>query len=164
MNNPDGGLSLLETNIWGMLAYATAIAEKREQYSGIHVSYFIGRLLAFLHYAAKIIREIGIYAPLHIMVSLREVRGVSWVSFPDGFARYGPSSLIDNAVTFSVDTSAEQLLNVPDDAAKSILRRVFFALNWPDVASDDNVLTSFVASGWKFNGWRSSQPSTLSHH
>ena len=148
-----GPRSLVEANIWGMLSYATGIAEERNDFQGIHTSQFIGYVLVFLGHAAQIVRALSLTGSLHIEARLEGVRGIPWVHFSNHFPEHGACSEIDDAVTLTLDATTEQLTQARDSLAIDILRLVFFAVGWPGTADDPKKLASLLNVGYEFNHW-----------
>lgn len=151
---PCGRLSLLEANTWGMLSYATSIAERGARFEGIHVNQFLGYILVFLEHAAAIMHAQGFAAPRRIDLALQGVRGVPWVQFPRGFAETGAHSVLDDAVAISITTTTDDLSKGRDQLARELIRYVFFAINWPGTADDAQKLDNLVLAGYQFNGWQ----------
>jgi hypothetical protein len=151
---PCGRLSFLEANTWGMLSYATSIAERGGRFEGIHVSQFLGYILVFLEHARVTMHAQGLAATLRIDLVLQGVRGVPWVQFPRGFAETGAHSVLDDTVAISITSTTDALNNGRDQLARELLRYVFFAINWPGTADDAQKLDNLVLAGYQFNGWR----------
>lgn len=150
---PCGHLSYLEATFWGTLYYTTPIAERRKEYDGIHTNGFIGLLLVFLRHAQDTLERLGYNGPLHIELALSDIRDVPWIAFPDGFAQTGTSCELDNAVAFTLDTTTDDLDERQDILASELLRLVFFAMNWPDIADSPDKLDAIIATGYEYNFW-----------
>jgi hypothetical protein len=150
---PCGHLSYFEATLWGTLYYAAPIAERRKEYDGIHTNGFIGRVLVFLRHAQDTLARLGYTGPLHIELVLTDIRDVPWIAFPDGFAQTGTSCELDTAVAFTLDTNTDDLEQRQDFLASKLLRLVFFAMNWPDIADSPGKLDAIIATGYEYNFW-----------
>ena len=155
---PGSSFSILEANIWGLLFYATEIEHREDTYSGIHLNHFLGQLLVFLKHAQLMKSELGYVGPLLIQMRLEAICGVPWVYFPGGGnkAEKGPASELDDEVSFAVNTDGEELDQRLEKLAVDILRYVFFALNWAEIADNDQKLEELVEAGKHFNWWAGS--------
>ena len=156
---PGSSFSMLEANVWGMLFYATEIEEKRKEYSGIHLNQFLGNLLVFIEHASLMLREFGYVGSLRVELMMNAVRGVPWIYFDRGFPEVGRRSELDDAVWFSIAATSDDLIDKPDGIAMNVLRYIFFATTWPEVADSPEKLENLIKAGYEFNGWR--QPHTL---
>jgi len=134
---PGSSFSLLEATIWGHLTYSGEVEIEIQSGGpvGIHLNHFLGQLLVFLEHARRLLLESGFTGALQIGMELRNVQGVPWVSFPGGFPEEGPKSLFDSEVSFELELPATRLFEDRDNVAADLLREIFFALNWADVAA-----------------------------
>jgi hypothetical protein len=155
--HPCGQGSFFEGNIWGLAYYTAPIGERRSEYTGIHTNEFIGHLLVFLHHACVLVQRVRYTGPLHVELLMDGARNVPWIAFPHGFAETGPNSEFDNTVTFTVDTTTDELQNECDRLASDLLQYVFFAINWPGVADNAEKLAALVGVGYEYNYWRTRQ-------
>jgi hypothetical protein len=150
---PGSSFSILEANVWGMLFYASEIElHDPPRYEGIHVYHFAGQLEIFLRHAAKILQTIGYSGPLGVELTLKGIRDVPWVyagEFND--ARTGPTSILDDEASSSLDTSTHELNAAPDRLMADLMRFVFFSVGWQDVAVDENELHEMVKMGYYYN-------------
>jgi hypothetical protein len=149
---PASSFSILEANVWGLLFYATEI-ERHREYSGIHLYNFLGLLLVFIKHACQMLREFSYVGPLHIEMNLESMRGIPWIYSQHDVPTQGPASELDNEVTFSIVSTSETLAQKPDRIAMDLLRYVFFAMNWLDIADTDEELAELVKAGYKYNSW-----------
>lgn len=152
---PCGPGSYLEATIWGTLFYATPIAEQRPEYTGIHTNGFIGHVLVFLRHALNLLTRIGYSGPVHTELVLHNIRDIPWISFPDGFAEIASSCQLDNTVTFTLETTTADLQQGPNAFTGELLRLVFFAMNWPDIADSPEKLEAIITTGYEYNFWGS---------
>jgi hypothetical protein len=150
---PCGQGSFFEANTWGLAYYTAPIGERRAEYTGIHANEFIGLLLVFMHHASLLVQRVGYTGPLHVELLMDGIRNVPWISFPHGFAETGPSSELDNTVTFNVDTTSDEIQSECDGLAGELLQLVFFAINWPRVADNSEKLANLVKAGYQYNNW-----------
>jgi len=80
---------------------------------------------------------------------------VPWVYFSERRRpETGPKSELDDEVSFTIAITSEALREKPDGVAMDLLRYVFFAMNWPDVADSPENLAELMRAGYKYNGWR----------
>ncbi len=93
---------------------------------------------------------------LQVHLEMRNVRGVSWISYLSGFPEEGPKSKFDSHVGLDLDLPHTRLLESRDDVAADILREVFFALNWADVAATPAHLDRLLKSAYEYNMWQAS--------
>jgi hypothetical protein len=147
-------LSLVESNVWGMLSYAACIGEEREQFTGIHTPQFVSLVLLFLKHAGRMMNAFKLTAPLQVEVLLQGVRGIPWLHFNWGFAQQGAQSHLDDRVAFTVDATTEALEHEPDRVAMDVLRLAFFAIGWPGTVNDPQKLADLVKVGYEYNNWR----------
>jgi hypothetical protein len=87
-------------------------------------------------------------------MELRSVRDVPWISFPSGLVEEGPKSLFDSEVSFDLELPATRLVEDRDGVAVDILREIFFALNWADVAATEDQLNQLLDAAYRFNFWQ----------
>jgi len=66
---------------------------------------------------------------------------------------FGPSSPIDDLVTFDLYPLSTRLREDRDALALELLRTMFFALNWPGPASNAEELRRILNMGYEFNLW-----------
>jgi hypothetical protein len=154
---PCGSGSYLESTIWGTLFYAAPIAEERPEYTGIHTNRFIGYVLVFLRHALNLLTTIGYSSPLHSELVLHAIRDIPWIAFPYGFAETASSCQLDNTVTLNLETATADLRQDPNAFARELLRLVFFAMNWPNIADSPEKLEAIITTGYEYNFWRSRQ-------
>jgi hypothetical protein len=111
-------------------------------------------VLVFLKHAGQILQAVGYSGPLLIQMDLVYVGGVRWLYPPGGmpYLEWVPGSLLDNDVTFSIDTTTDAVCERPDGVAMDVLRYVFFSVNWPELIVPQN-FEQVVRGGYKFNYW-----------
>ena len=61
--------------------------------------------------------------------------------------------MLDDAVQFSLTTSAESLKTDPDALGLDILRLLLFSVNWPDQVDTNEKAQELRRKGYLFNGW-----------
>jgi hypothetical protein len=147
---------MFEANVWGMLFYGAPIEGKHGDGSdGIHVGEFAGAVLVFLRHAAIIMKDFGYLGALVFDVDLRGVRGAKWLRPAGGGAYLEPrdGSVLDDSVHFSVEATADALMNASDDIAASIFRVALFSMGWPQAVSSPEGIQSVIAAGYLFNSW-----------
>ena len=142
---PCGPASLMEANTWGMLTYATRVAEVSAEYRGIHAPHFLGSILVFLEHARSMIKSLGVSAELHVEILLQGALGVPWISFPRGFPEQGPESILDDTIQFDYHTTTDTLVAARDQVATDLFRLIFFAMNWPATADAPEKLSTLVS-------------------
>jgi hypothetical protein len=145
--------SMIEANVWGLLFYATEISrETSGGLNGIHLNHFLGHLLVFLQHAAQLISKFGYVGPLLVQMRMESICGVSWLYFNE-MTRQAPGSELDDDVTFDLLITTDELQQNRDEVAKNLLKYVFFALNWPDAVSSDDMLNLLIRRGYEYNMW-----------
>jgi len=153
---PGSSFSILEANTWGVLFYASEIereaAREPNDIQGIHSYHFVGQLLVFLEHARLVLDELGYVGPLTVEMKLDAIRGVPWITFEDRMAVTGPASQLDDTVTFSLESTVDELINRRDALAVNLLRYVFFATNLTDAVSAKD-LEAYVRGGYSYNTW-----------
>ena len=161
---PASNFSLLEASIWGLLAYSTeieiAIGRETDGPMGIHLNQFIGHLLVFSEHAKRIFEKVGYLGSLSVQVYLKNIRGVPWYHFPDGFPEEGPKSVLDSGASIVFESDISRLIEKRDGFVTDLLHEIFFSLNWPDATSSDRQIHQLILSGYEYNLWR--KPSLLS--
>jgi len=151
--------SLLEANIWGLFFYVCEIegeyGDNNTKSRGIHLYAFLGRLLVFLEHVRQSYSAIGYEGTLEVRVVLERMRGTPFLysSFA-GFIDQGPSSQLDDKVSFVLSVPSSRLQTDRDTVSLDLLRILLFAVNWPDVASQDEKINVLLESGYKFNMWK----------
>ncbi len=150
---PGSSFSLLEVNIWGLLFYATEIDGKGENYPGVHLNRFLGQLLVFLKHAQSMVGRFGYIGPLFIEMNLEGICGAQWIFFEHNQAQSGPVSDLDENVSISISSTTEDLSTRFDGVARDLLRFVFFAMNWPDLAESESTLNDAIYDGYSYNRW-----------
>jgi hypothetical protein len=78
---------------------------------------------------------------------------VLWLYFLHNTAQKGPKAGFDSDITLDLEVSASRLLERRDEVVADVLREVFFAMNWPDVASTTDNVNSLLQEGYGFNFW-----------
>lgn len=152
---PGTSFSILEANIWGLLFYATEIERQEKTYSGIHLYHFLGQLLVFMEHSRMVTHELGYTGPLLLQMKMEAMCGIPWIYSEGGNTIVtGPASYLDDEVSLTIHTISEELDQRPDKIALDILRYVFFAMNWPDVADNDQELERLVKAGYHYNMWQ----------
>jgi hypothetical protein len=89
-------------------------------------------------------------------MNMEAIRGVQWFYVQHGtnFGLKGPSSELDDDVTFSIDTNTDDLQHQRDRLVMDIARYVFFATNWPQAAASADMLEDNVRRGYRYNMWQ----------
>ncbi len=153
---PGSSFSLLEATVWGHLTYASEMEfeVKAGGPSGIHLNHFLGQVLVFLEHAKQLLLRSGFLGELEFGLELRCIKRVKWVSFPDGFPEEGPASLLDSATSFDLQIPSNRLFENRDEVAADLLREIFFALNWAEVAATEWQLQQLLVSAYKYNFWQ----------
>jgi len=151
---PGSSFSILEANVWGLIFYATEIESKKEQYEGIHLYHFLGQMLVFLEHAILLIQEIGYRGNLLVQMSLNGIRNIPWIYAEGNLPYEGPFSMLDNSVSFSIQTCTEVFLQNIHSVGKDLLAYVLFATNWAEVAGAPERITDFLIKGYEFNMWK----------
>jgi hypothetical protein len=151
---PGSSFSILEANIWGLLFYATEIENENEHFKGIHLYHFVGQLLVFLEHARLVYSELKYLGNLSVQMTLNGIRNVPWIYAEHNRPVDGPFSVLDDTVTFSLNTTTDIFFPSVNPIAKEILEFVLFATNWPDVAIDQNMINDFIIKGYSFNMWK----------
>lgn len=164
---PAGNFSMFEASIWGHTFFATEIQYDLNRTGqgpggpeGIHLNSFMGHLLVSLKYSSLLLENIGYNGTLQAYIRLERVRGLPWLYFIHSFAEEGPSSKLDDDITFSLDLTSKQLFNQIDEVVADLTRAILFALNWASAASDEQALIRFIRHGYEYNKW--SVPASLS--
>jgi hypothetical protein len=154
---------MIEATIWGTLFYGTALlverAVGRQSLSGIHLYSFVGHLLAFAEHANKMLSGWSYRGPLSIEVALSGILGVPWLYKGGGIPSQGPVSELDDAFSFSLSTTTEELRERSDGIVMSLLQYILFGMNWAQPASDPATLEALLRAGYKYNFW--DEPLTL---
>jgi hypothetical protein len=149
---PGSSFSILEANFWGMLYYASEIELHEHKYEGIHVYHFVAQLQVFLRHAEIMFRQMGYTGTLSIELRMTGIRGVPWI-YSDGFSGIytGPTSSLDDRATFELETTTYALTDTPDRVSLDLLRYVFFAVNWADLAQNAARMKDMVKFGYNYN-------------
>jgi hypothetical protein len=114
---------------------------------------FLGNLLVCLRHAREISRRVGIVGALRVEMIIDGIRGVPWIYAKHNRAEKGPSSLLDNATSFVLEISSEDLLCRTDGVAMDIIEQVFFSMNWPQLVGNRDGLRNLIHHGYLFNSW-----------
>lgn len=153
---PGSSFSILEANTWGVLFYASEVEfeppPQAKDVQGIHSFHFVGQLLVFLEHARLVLSALGYAGPLGVELRLEAIRGVPWITFQDRMAFTGPASQLDDTATFSVESTADELIHRRDALAMTLLRYTFYATNLTDAVSDGS-LKAYVVGGYEYNTW-----------
>jgi hypothetical protein len=156
---------MIEANIWGMLFYGAQI--EAEQYLGdqqktfaIHLHEFVGHVLVFIAHAREMLKALGYTGPLLIQTVLADFRNAQWLYGAGGgpWMEVKPASGLDDEVTFQIESSTDDFQERSDGVAMDILRYVFFSVDWPQLATPQQ-LETMLRSGYQFNYWE--QPPDL---
>jgi hypothetical protein len=152
-------LSFFEVNAWGMLFYAAKIEADHNGIKGIHLGQFVGYLLLFVRHAGKMLRSMGSGGPIHIETTINSLLRAQWLNPQQGWFSPHPGSELDDDVTFSISTTSEELNENPDGVVATLLRNVFFAVNWAGIVETAQGLEGLIRLGYTFNFWN--QPTSL---
>jgi hypothetical protein len=144
--------ALFEANIWGMLFYAMQIVKNESGTAGVHLYRVVGSLLLFVRHAARMLELMGYTGPILVETNLAAIQRVPWLHGPGGVLVTHAGSVLDDSVRFSLPTTVESLSSNLDDFVKGILRRVLFAVNWPDQVHTTEKLEELLHKGYQFNG------------
>jgi hypothetical protein len=159
---------MIEATIWGMFFYGTTLLIERtigkydsrpretlpqESYRGIHLSGLVGYLLVFLKHANEMLSLWPNEGPLSIDIRLSGILDIAWIYTEDNLMYEGPVSELDDDFSFPLPTTTAALRDQADALAMSILQYILFGMNWPDRASDPDVLGRLVRHGYNYNGW-----------
>jgi len=152
--NPAAGFSAFEMNQWGMLHYVTEVEEKQgDRVSGIHLHSVMGHALLFLRHAGLMMQRVTDLGELSLLLQLEGVRGKPWLYQGFSGIEERPASKLDDTFEIEHLVRREDLLADPDGLAVTLLRHVFFALNWSDVALNEERMRRMIQSGYRFNSW-----------
>lgn len=151
--HPGSNFSIFEANTWGLLFYAVEIEEETSSYKGIHLNCFLGHLLVFLEYTCLIVREAQLAGPLEITMALDAIHRVPWIYFSFNRPEEEPGSELDDAASFGISTTAEELVRRRDGIMMDLLTFVFFATNSPTIAQYRQRLRELVKAGYHYNYW-----------
>lgn len=153
------GFSLIETNVWGQLYYALELERQEGDSKGIHLHAFLGNFLAFLEYARQMYTRIGFNGSLQFLVRLERILHQPFLYS----SRYGEiqenlASRLDDVVEFEETFSSEAFQTSRDIITSDLLRTIFFALNWAEIAANKTALTTFLTYGYEYNFWARAKP------
>lgn len=149
-----GDDSMFEASVWGMMFYCSKIADDLNpaHIFGIHLYGFVGTTMLFLRHAEAMLQALGYSGPLHIQMTLDEMRGVQWLYGAPGIYT-AEGSKLDDRMEFSISASREELQEKPDDVLKEILKYVFFSVNWPGLIDTEEKLLDLIQMGRRYNTW-----------
>lgn len=153
--NPGNTDMLIEANVWGMLFYGIALPFETNSglIPGINLYSFVGHLLVFAKHAIKILADLSYEGPVVVEVVLTNIFGIPWVYRSSGIPTLGPVSELDNAFSFSLPTTTEELRESPDALVMSLLQYTLFGINWADMASKPEILKNLLVAGYQHNLW-----------
>jgi hypothetical protein len=146
--------SSVEANVWGLLYYVSEIERVYEKVTGIHLSSLLGHILVFLEHARQLYSILGYDGTIEVRLILERIRGKPFLYFPMNIPEIGPSSRLDDSFGFDLLISSSRLKSQRDDVATDILRTLFFAMNWPDVATSSDSIKQCLQYGYEFNFWQ----------
>ena len=155
---PAGGFSMLEAGTWGHLFYANEMQRLVDDTPGIHSHSFVAHLLVFLAHARSVMASTGFDGMVETRLVLKRVRDLPWVYFSSGFAEFGPASPLDDDVVVNFSFASTQLVQDLDGVAATLFKGAAFALNWAEVATKPDLVTSFIKRGYEYNMWREAPP------
>jgi hypothetical protein len=154
--NAARGSSIFESNVWGMLFYATKIDDNESGTLGIHLGRFVGYVVLFVIHAGKMLKSAGYNGPLHVRIDLRSIRGVPWL-YALARGAFGihkaTGSELDDDFGFSLATTSELLFEKPDGIVMEVLRHVLFSAGLADLTETPSKLESLVRLGYEYNSW-----------
>ena len=144
---------MLEANTWGLLFYANEIEERNPHYQGIQLYQFVGDLLVFLEHAKTMYNELKYKGGLFVLLTLNNILDVPWIYPEYDFANTGPSSKLDDSVTFSLQATTDIMEQGTIPLVKEILQLIFYSTNWDDLANDPQMLHNIIIKGYELNAW-----------
>jgi hypothetical protein len=90
----------------------------------------------------------GYDGTLEVRVTLERMRGTPLLH--QGFGPK-PNSPLDDKIGFMLSFLSSRLRTDRDAVARDLLRMLFFAVNWPQIANDDEQINRLLESGHRFN-------------
>lgn len=155
------GFSMLDATTWGHCYYAVELEQIRRTDEGeqrvVRMVQLAGNLLTFLRHAGEYLEALGYDGSIDVTLKLERMRR-RWFVMPerqnyiaDPWYRH-PSSVYDDAVMASLDTSSDTLLNSVDAVLAELLAIVGFAVNCPEV-TDPDTLRHAIASAHQYSQW-----------
>ena len=144
--------TLLEANVWGLLFYVCEIelelsvgSNQTAKAKGIHLYALLGRLLVFLEHAHQSYGAMGYDGTLEMRVALERMRGIPFLYSSFGnFIDEGPSSQLDDKISFVLSFPSSRLQTNRDAIAADLLRVLFFAVNWPAMVDQDERINALL--------------------
>ncbi len=113
----------------------------------------MGHLLLFLKYSSKLYEHLGFDGTVEVRIRLERVRGKQWLYPAGGFLEQRSASELDDDISFELDFSTGRLNAQLNSVAADLTRAILFALNWPEVATDETRLKQFFRYGYEYNSW-----------
>lgn len=154
VRNPMLELSLFEVNVWGMLFYCAQVElDQREAGRGIHRSQFVGNVLLFVRHSGTMLKAMGYSGPTTVVTRLKSMLRVPWLYDAGGWLEPTEGSELDDEVSFSITTGAEELLNDPDCVSRNVLKYILFSVNAPHLIEAPDVFNRVIHSGYTYNCW-----------
>lgn len=148
------GFSLLEVNVWAMLFFAMELEEQNQYVKGSHLYQFVGNVLAFLEYARRALSRLGYIGSVYLEFRMSNMLGVQWVHALSGFRQDGPSSELDDEISFTLEFDTVDLVERINKVLADILRQVFFSTNFSEIGISPDRLKRVITDGYKFNNWK----------
>jgi Schlafen, AlbA_2 len=150
--------SILEVNVWGLTFYGfeleTDYGYSGQQVVGIHPNDLCGCVLLSLRHAETMFRVMGYSGPILISTSLASILDVPLLQQQFGsILTPALGSALDDDVTFSLDTTSEELAQQRDEVAMELFRRIFFSLGWPGIVNSRENVESLIRMAYNFNMW-----------
>ncbi len=156
IRHPAYRFGLLDATVWGSLFYAAEMDELWEnEVPGIHLYALLGYVLVFLEHAGVLYSKLGYHGPLRITMEFDRIQGSAFL-YDGGGGRViqGPSSPLDDLFTLGIEVSTERLTKERDSVARELIAAIFFALNWPEMASEEPAVESLIKGGYDYNFWK----------
>ena len=149
--------SVVEANVWGQLMYSCEIehleGEGEQQVAYIHLDCLLGNILVVLEYARIFYGEIGHNGLLLLRTSLKRVQGKPFLYFRYDLPKIGPSSRIDNEISFDISSSTVRLNEQRDEVASDLFKVLFFSLNWSQQGVNTSRITELLNAAKSYNNW-----------
>jgi hypothetical protein len=144
------GFSLLEVTTWGQAYFASEVERVDGDEHFIHLYSFLGHVLVYLTYAARLYGRLAFDGLVHVRVKLTGLRGIRFrfERMPDYRTI---ASRFDDDLDVGIDVPSDALLRSPSETAKKLYRLIFFAVNWPAGVADDSALDGLIAKAIEYN-------------
>lgn len=154
---PFSYFSMLELSTWGQVFFALEVEREdqaRAGRRGVYLVSLLGHLLCCLEHARVVHSALGYDGTLRVRLKMEHARGRPFL-MENAPLR---ASRLDDTIEFALDAMSDRLRDDRDGIATDVIRRLFFAAGWADLAASEGAARRTLLKGYEYNIWPPPSP------